>query len=77
METTTMLEYGKLFMTLFGGLAIFLFGMEQLDNALKRVAGEKMKKVLATLTTNRFTGVFTGALVTSILQSSSYKMVSK
>jgi len=75
MDTTMTLEYGKLFMTLFGGLAIFLFGMEQLDNALRRVAGARMKKMLATLTTNRFTGVFTGAFVTSVLQSSSVTTV--
>jgi phosphate:Na+ symporter len=75
METTMTLEYGEILMTLFGGLAIFLYGMEQLDNALKRVAGARMKNILATLTTNRFTGVFTGTLVTSVLQSSSVTTV--
>jgi phosphate:Na+ symporter len=75
MYATTTLEYGKIFMTLFGGLAIFLFGMEQLDNALRRVAGARMKKMLATLTTNRFTGAITGAFVTSVLQSSSVTTV--
>ena len=75
METTMTLEYGEILMTLFGGLAIFLFGMEQLDNALKRVAGARMKKILATLTTNRFTGVFTGTVVTAIFQSSSVTTV--
>ncbi len=75
MDTTTTLEYGKIFMMLFGGLAIFLFGMEQLDNALRRVAGARMKKMLATLTTNRFTGVLTGTFVTSVLQSSSVTTV--
>jgi phosphate:Na+ symporter len=75
METTMTLEYGTLFMTLLGGLAIFLFGMEQMDNALRLVAGARMKKVLSTLTTNRLTGVLTGALVTSVLQSSSVTTV--
>ena len=75
MDTTTTLEYGHILMSLFGGLAIFLFGMEQLDNALKRVAGARMKKILANLTTNRFTGVITGAITTSVLQSSSVTTV--
>ena len=62
-------------MGLFGGLALFLFGMDQMSDALKLVAGDKMKNVLAKLTTNRFTGAIAGAFVTSIIQSSSVTTV--
>lgn len=58
-----------------GGLAIFLFGLEQLSAGLKAVAGERMKTILAKLTTNRFTGMLTGAFVTAIIQSSSVTTV--
>ncbi len=58
-----------------GGLAIFLFGLEQLSAGLKAVAGEKMKTILARLTSNRFLGMFTGAFVTAIIQSSSVTTV--
>ncbi len=62
-------------MQLFGGLAIFLFGMEQMAVALKKVAGNRMKEVLGKLTTNRFMGVLTGAFVTAVIQSSSVTTV--
>ncbi len=74
METTE-LEILPLAMGLFGGLAIFLFGMEQMAEALKAVAGEQMKNVLARLTTNRVMGVLTGAFVTAVIQSSSVTTV--
>ncbi|PLX82840.1 MAG: NAD+ kinase [Desulfuromonas sp.] len=60
---------------LFGGLALFLFGMEQMTEALKAVAGTRMKEVLGRLTTNRLSGAFTGALVTAVIQSSSVTTV--
>ena len=62
-------------MKLLGGLALFLFGMEQMADALKAVAGERMKIILAKLTTNRFMGAATGAFVTAIIQSSSVTTV--
>ncbi len=62
-------------MNLTGGLALFLFGMEQMADALKRVAGDRMKMILATLTTNRFVGAVTGAFVTAVIQSSSVTTV--
>jgi len=62
-------------MQLFGGLAIFLFGMDQMAEALKRVAGNRMKSILGTLTTNRVMGLATGAFVTAIIQSSSVTTV--
>jgi phosphate:Na+ symporter len=68
-------NWGKMAMGLFGGLALFLFGMEQMADALKAVAGERMKSILARLTTNRFMGATTGAFVTAIIQSSSVTTV--
>lgn len=62
-------------MGLFGGLALFLFGMDLMANALKMVAGEGMRTVLAKLTTNRITGAIAGAVVTAIIQSSSVTTV--
>jgi phosphate:Na+ symporter len=62
-------------MELLGGLALFLFGMEQMADGLKAVAGERMKLILARLTTNRFMGALTGAFVTAVIQSSSVTTV--
>ena len=62
-------------MQLFGGLALFLFGMEQMAESLRKVAGNRMKEVLGKLTTNRFMGVLTGAFVTAVIQSSSVTTV--
>jgi phosphate:Na+ symporter len=69
------LEIGPMLMGLAGGLALFLFGMEQMADALKALAGERLKFVLTRLTTNRLSGVFTGAFVTAIIQSSSITTV--
>jgi phosphate:Na+ symporter len=60
---------------LFGGLALFLFGMEQMADALKAVAGNRMKTILAGLTKNRLMGVLTGAFTTAVIQSSSVTTV--
>lgn len=61
----------KDFFALLGGLALFLYGMQQMSNGLNAAAGEKMKQILERLTTNRFLGVLVGAGVTAIIQSSS------
>ena len=58
-------------MGLLGGLALFLFGMEQMSDALKAQAADRLKDILARLTTNRYMGALTGAIVTAIIQSSS------
>ena len=64
-------ETMKTLFGLFGGLAIFLFGMNQMSDALQKAAGERMKKILAMFTSNPVKGVLAGALVTAVLQSSS------
>ena len=69
------IDWMNMGMKLLGGLALFLFGMEQMADALKAVAGERMKVILAKLTTNRFMGAATGAVVTAIIQSSSVTTV--
>ena len=69
------LRWGTMTMNVFGGLALFLFGMEQMSDALKSVAGERMKDILARLTGNRLMGLVTGATVTAIIQSSSVTTV--
>lgn len=58
-------------LNLLGGLAIFLFGMKIMSDGLQKVSGEKMRQLLSVATTNRFAATFCGALVTSIIQSSS------
>jgi phosphate:Na+ symporter len=60
---------------LFGGLAIFLLGMDRMTDALKLVAGDRMRDILGKLTSNRFVGMLTGAAVTAIIQSSSVTTV--
>ena len=60
---------------LLGGLALFLFGMDQMTAGLKAAAGEQMKVVLGKLSSNRVMGAFTGALVTAVIQSSSVTTV--
>ncbi|MCU7836103.1 MAG: Na/Pi cotransporter family protein [gamma proteobacterium symbiont of Taylorina sp.] len=55
---------------LFGGLALFLAGLQLLSEGMKKAAGQAMTTVLAKLTTNRFMGAVTGAFVTGILNSS-------
>ncbi len=56
---------------LIGALGLFLFGMKVMSDALMNLAGKKMRSILATMTSNRFLGISTGFLITSIIQSSS------
>ena len=71
----TDMAWGTMTMGLLGGLALFLFGMNQMSDSLKAVAGERMKLILEKLTTNRFMGAATGAFVTAVIQSSSVTTV--
>ncbi len=56
---------------LLGGLALFLYGMQMMSGGLEDAAGNKMKKILEKLTSNRFLGVLVGAGITAVIQSSS------
>jgi len=62
-------------MGLFGGLALFLAGLDQLTDGLKMAAGDALKNVLQKLTKNRIMGVITGTVVTGLLNSSSVTTV--
>ncbi|MEY8302817.1 Na/Pi cotransporter family protein [Anaerosalibacter bizertensis] len=55
----------------FGGLGLFLYGMNLMGMGLQKAAGERLKKLIEVLTNNRLMGVLVGALVTMIIQSSS------
>ena len=55
----------------FGGLALFLHGMQMMSSGLEAAAGGRMKAILEKLTSNRFMGVLVGALITAAVQSSS------
>lgn len=54
-----------------GGLGLFLYGMNLMGAGLEKAAGNKLKKMIEALTTNRFTGIIVGTIVTMIVQSSS------
>lgn len=57
--------------SLFGGLGLFIYGMKLMSDGLQKTAGKKLKDLLGMLTTNRFTGLLVGTLVTAVIQSSS------
>lgn len=56
---------------LIGALGFFIYGMKEMSDGIQKVAGSKMREILAAMTSNRFLGVFTGFLVTALVQSSS------
>ena len=57
--------------SLIAGLGMFLYGMNVMGDGLQKAAGDKLKKIIEMLTTNRIMGVLVGAVVTGIIQSSS------
>ena len=61
----------ELVLSLLGGLALFLYGMQMMSTNLEAVAGNRMKQILEKLTANRFLGVLVGAGITALIQSSS------
>jgi len=58
-------------MALYGGLGLFIFGMEYLSDALQRAAGDQLRVLLERLTGTTLRGLFVGAAVTAVIQSSS------
>ncbi len=64
-------ETVQMIITMLGGLALFIFGMNFMSDGLQKSAGDKMRNILAMLTKNPLLGVLAGALVTAVLQSSS------
>lgn len=63
-------DWLQLGLGLFGGLALFLGGLQLLSEGMTKAAGQALKSVLARLTTNRFMGALTGAFITGVLNSS-------
>ncbi|MCD7971156.1 MAG: Na/Pi cotransporter family protein [Candidatus Azobacteroides sp.] len=59
------------FLKLIGSLGLFLYGMKVMSEGLQKIAGDKLRNILSAMTTNRFTGILTGIMVTALVQSSS------
>jgi phosphate:Na+ symporter len=74
-QVTGQISWFFVLVGLLGGLALFLYGMGKMSDALKNVAGEKMKDILGMLSNNRIMGLITGAGVTAVIQSSSVTTV--
>ena len=66
-----MLMNQTLIFGLLGGLGLFLFGMKIMSEGLQKIAGSRMRKILAGLTDNRIVGTLVGIAVTAMIQSSS------
>ncbi len=70
------MEYTFLdFLTLIGSVGLFLYGMKVMSEGLQKVAGDRLRNILAVMTKNRFSGLFTGILITALIQSSSASTV--
>ena len=65
------IDITSMLFNLAGGLGIFLYGMRMMSDGLQKVAGDRLRSIFDMVTTNRFAGVFTGFLVTAMIQSSS------
>ncbi len=66
------MNYGLLdLLSLIGALGFFIYGMKIMSEGVQKVAGTKLRQILATMTSNRFFGVATGFLITCLIQSSS------
>jgi len=66
------MEYNIIdFIELLGALGFFIYGMKVMSEGIQKVAGSRMRKILSAMTANRFKGIFTGFLLTALVQSSS------
>ena len=70
-QKPTTISWGFLIIGLFGGLALFLYGMDKMSEGMKKSAGNQMRAILAALTKNRVIALLVGAFVTMVIQSSS------
>jgi phosphate:Na+ symporter len=65
-------EYGFFdILKLIGALGLFIYGMKVMSEAIQKVAGDKLRDIMNTITSNRLSGVLTGFLTTAVIQSSS------
>ncbi len=69
--STTTISFTVGLLQVMGALGVFLFGMKIMSEAVQKVAGKRMRVALSGLTSNRFSGIFTGFMTTSLVQSSS------
>ena len=58
-------------LTMVGGLALFLFGMNAMGQGLEKLSGSRLERILEKMTSNPFKAIMLGALVTAVIQSSS------
>lgn len=58
------------FLILIGSVALLMYGMKVMSEGLQKMAGSKLRNILGTMTTNRFTGLLAGAFITTAIQSS-------
>ena len=70
-SSSSSIHWGFLIIGLLGGLSFFLYGMAKMSEGMKKAAGDRMRNILAALTSNRVIGMTVGAFVTMIIQSSS------
>src|SRR5215472_6939450 len=75
MEAQRELNFVAMAGLLLAGLALFLFGLQLLTDGLKAIAGAKLPAILTRMTSNRFKGVFAGAVITALLNSSTITTV--
>lgn len=68
-------DYSKLFMTVIGGLGIFLLGMKNMSEGLQAIAGAGLRRMISAVTDNRLMAACVGTLVTMLVQSSSITTV--
>ena len=64
-------DYAIIFMKIMGSLALLIYGMKVMSEALQKTAGSQLRHILGAMTTNRFTGMLTGTFITCAVQSSS------
>ena len=64
-------DYLIVFMKILGSLALLIYGMKVMSEALQKMAGSQLRHILGAMTTNRFTGMLTGTFITCAVQSSS------
>ncbi len=69
--TTNHVSWVPILLSLGGGLAFFLYGLEKMSKGIKKAAGNRIRSILATMTKNNFIAMVVGAVVTMIIQSSS------
>jgi phosphate:Na+ symporter len=74
-EGNEAIDFFKMAMAALAGLVLFIFGVTRLSEGLEGIGTDRMKNLLGKFTSNRFAGVLTGALATTVLESSSVTII--